>query len=108
MMAQRRKARNPLTRLFRVLGRKFRTLRKLVFPPELIPFTPESANGQRVAAFFADPPSKIYQIAQWLPVFEKAPAHLRPVIITRHAFTTEELQKIASDRKSTRLNSSHT
>ena len=98
MMAQRRKARNPLTRLFRVLGRKFRTLRKLVFPPELIPFTAESANGQRVAAFFADPPSKIYQIAQWLPVFEKAPAHLRPVIITRHAFTTEELQKIASLR----------
>lgn len=49
-----------------------------------------------MAAFFADPPSKIYQIAQWIPVFEKAPAHLRPVIITRHAATTEELQKITS------------
>ena len=96
MMAQRRKAGNPLARLFRVLHRKFRTLQKLVFPPELIPFTPESANGHRVAAFFADVPSKIYQIAQWLPVFEKAPTHLKPVIITRHAITTEELRKITS------------
>ncbi len=95
-MAQRRKARNPVTRLFRVLIRKTRTLWRLVFPPELVPFTTQSAQGHSVAAFFADPPSKIYQIAQWLPVFEKAPAHLRPLIVTRHAATTEELQKITS------------
>lgn len=95
-MAQRRKARNPVTRLFRVLRRKVRTLWRLVFPPELVPFTTQSAQGHSVAAFFADPPSKIYQIAQWLPVFEKAPAHLRPLIVTRHAATTEELQKITS------------
>lgn len=95
-MAQRRKARNPITRLFRVLLKKTRTLWRLVFPPELIPFTSESAQSHRVAAFFADTPSKIYQIAQWIPVFEKAPEHLRPVIITRHAATTEELQKITS------------
>lgn len=95
-MAQRRKARNPVTRLFRVLNRKTRTLWRLVFPPELVPFTTQSAQGHSVAAFFADPPSKIYQIAQWLPVFEKAPAHLRPLIVTRHAATTEELQKITS------------
>ena len=95
-MAQRRKARNPVTRLYRVLHKKTQTLWRLVFPPELIPFTSESAQGHRVAAFFADTPSKIYQIAQWIPVFEKAPEHLRPVIITRHAATTEELQKITS------------
>ncbi len=95
-MAQRRKARNPLTRLYRVLRRKTKTLKRLVFPPELLPFNTESAQGHRVAAFFADTPSKIYQIAQWIPVFEKAPAHLRPMIITRHAATTEELQKITS------------
>lgn len=95
-MAQRRKARNPIARLYRVLRRKAKTLRRLVFPPELIPFTAESAQGHHVAAFFADTPSKIYQIAQWIPVFEKAPAHLRPMIITRHAATTEELQKITS------------
>ena len=95
-MAQRRKARNPITRLYRALWKKSRTLWRLVFPPEIIPFTAESALGHKVAAFFADPPSKIYQIAQWIPVFEKAPAHLRPVIITRHAATTEELQKITT------------
>ncbi len=95
-MAQRRKNRNPVTRLYRVLMKKSRTLWRLVFPPEIIPFTTESAQGHVVAAFFADPPSKIYQIAQWIPVFEKAPEHLRPMIITRHAATTEELQKITS------------
>lgn len=95
-MAQRRKARNPVTRLFRLLRRKTRTLWRLVFPPELVPFTAESAQGHTIAAFFADTPSKIYQIAQWLPVFEKAPAHLRPIIVTRHAATTEELQKITT------------
>ena len=95
-MAQRRKARNPVTRLFRLLRRKTRTLWRLVFPPELVPFTAESAQGHTIAAFFADTPSKIYQIAQWLPVFEKAPAHLRPIIVTRHTATTEELQKITT------------
>ena len=95
-MAQRRKARNPVTRLFRLLRRKTRTLWRLVFPPELVPFTAESAQGHTIAAFFADTPSKIYQIAQWLPVFEKAPTHLRPIIVTRHAATTEELQKITT------------
>lgn len=96
IMAQRRKSRNPAMRLFRVLRRKTKTLYRLVFPQEILPFTAESAQGHRVAAFFADAPSKIYQIAQWIPVFEKAPVHLRPVIITRHAATTEELQKITS------------
>jgi len=95
-MAQRRTTRNPITRLFRVFRRKSRTLWRLVFPPEIVPFTAESAQGRRIAAFFADTPSKIYQIAQWIPVFEKAPVHLQPVIITRHTATTEELQKITS------------
>ena len=95
-MAQRRKARNPVTRFSRVIWKKSRTLWRLVFPPEIVPFTAQSAEGHRVAAFFADPPSKIYQIAQWIPVFEKAPTHLRPVIITRYAATTEELKKITS------------
>ena len=95
-MAQRRKNRNPVTRFFRIIWKKSRTLWRLVFPPEIIPFNTDSAGGHSVAAFFADPPSKIYQIAQWIPVFEKAPVHLRPVIVTRHAATTEELKKITS------------
>ena len=95
-MAQRRSSSNPVARLYRVFRRKAKTLKRMVFPPELLPFTAESAQGHKVAVFFADTPSKIYQIAQWIPVFEKAPVHLRPVIITRHTATTEELQKITS------------
>jgi hypothetical protein len=68
----------------------------LVFPPTYDPFTSESAGGAKVAYFFADTPSRIYQIAQWLPVIEKSPADLNAVIITRSAATTEELRKLTS------------
>ena len=70
-MAVRQRTRNPLSRFFRVLWRKARTLKRLVFPPTYDPFTAESAAGAQVAYFFADSPSRIYQIAQWLPVIEK-------------------------------------
>jgi hypothetical protein len=68
----------------------------LVFPPTYDPFTSESAGGAKVAYFFADTPSRIYQIAQWLPVIEKSPADLNAVIITRSAATTEELRKLTN------------
>lgn len=95
-MAVRQRTRNPLSRLFRVLWRKGRTLKRLVFPPTYDPFTAESADGAQVAYFFADSPSRIYQIAQWLPVIEKSPAHLKSVIITRSMATTEELRKLTN------------
>jgi hypothetical protein len=68
----------------------------LVFPPTYDLFTSESAGGAKVAYFFADTPSRIYQIAQWLPVIEKSPADLNAVIITRSAATTEELRKLTN------------
>jgi hypothetical protein len=68
----------------------------LVFPPTYDPFTSESAGGAKVAYFFADTPSRIYQIAQWLPVIAKSPADLNAVIITRSAATTEELRKLTN------------
>jgi hypothetical protein len=68
----------------------------LVFPPTYDPFTSESAGGAKVAYFFADTPSRIYQIAQWLPVIEKSPADLNAVIITRSAATTEELRNLTN------------
>jgi hypothetical protein len=68
----------------------------LVFPPTYDPFTSESAGGAKVAYFFADTPSRIYQIAQWLPVIEKSPADLNAVIITRSAATTQELRKLTN------------
>ena len=95
-MAVRQRSRNPLSRLIRVLWRKARTLKRLVFPPTYDPFTAESAAGAQVAYFFADPPSKIYQIAQWLPVIEKSPTDLNAVIITRNMATTEELGKLTN------------
>lgn len=95
-MAVRRRTRNPVSRLYRVLRRKARTLKRLVFPPTYDPFTTESAGGAKVAYFFADTPSRIYQIAQWLPVIEKSPADLTAVIITRSAATTEELRKLTN------------
>ena len=95
-MAVRRLTRNPVSRLYRVLRRKARTLKRLVFPPTYDPFTSESAGGAKVAYFFADTPSRIYQIAQWLPVIEKSPADLTAVIITRSAATTEELRKLTN------------
>ena len=95
-MAVRQRTRNPISRLFRVLWRKARTLKRLVFPPTYDPFTAESAGGAKVAYFFADTPFRIYQIAQWLPVIEKSPADLNAVIITRSAATTEELRKLTN------------
>jgi len=95
-MAVRQRTRNPFSRFFRVLWRKARTLKRLVFPPTYDPFTAESADGAQVAYFFADSPSRIYQIAQWLPVIEKSPAHLKSVIITRSMATTEELRKLTN------------
>lgn len=95
-MAVRRRTHNPVSRLYRVLRRKARTLKRLVFPPSYDPFTSESAGGAKVAYFFADTPSRIYQIAQWLPVIEKSPADLTAVIITRSAATTEELRKLTN------------
>ena len=95
-MAVRQRTRNPISRLFRVLWRKARTLKRLVFPPTYDPFTAESAGGAKVAYFFADTPFRIYQIAQWLPVIEKSPADLNSVIITRSMATTEELRKLTN------------
>ena len=95
-MAVRQRTRNPISRLFRVLWRKARTLKRLVFPPTYDPFTAESAGGAKVAYFFADTPFRIYQIAQWLPVIEKSPADLNAVIITRNMATTEELRKLTN------------
>jgi hypothetical protein len=95
-MAVRQRSRNPVSRLFRIFWRKARTLKRLVFPPIYDPFTAESAAGAQVAYFFADTPSRIYQIAQWLPVIEKSPANLSAVIITRSAASTEELRKLTN------------
>ena len=72
-MAVRQRTRNPISRLFRVLWRKARTLKRLVFPPTYDPFTAESAAGAQVAYFFADSPSSFCTISARSPVLVKFP-----------------------------------
>lgn len=44
-----------------------------------------------IALYFADPPSKLYQLLQWLPVFEGHPS-LTSIIVVRHVETYDALQ----------------
>ncbi len=43
-----------------------------------------------VALYFADPPQKMYQLTQWLPVFE-ANTDMRTIVVVRHVETYREL-----------------
>ena len=43
-----------------------------------------------IALYFADPPQKMYQLTQWLPVFE-ANADVRTIVVVRHIETYHEL-----------------
>lgn len=43
-----------------------------------------------VALYFADPPQKMYQLTQWLPVFE-ANTDVRTIVVVRHIETYREL-----------------
>jgi hypothetical protein len=43
-----------------------------------------------VALYFADPPQKMYQLTQWLPVFE-AQRDMRTIVVVRHIETYREL-----------------
>ena len=44
-----------------------------------------------IALYFADSPSKLYQLRQWLPVFEQHPS-LRTIVVVRHIETYDALQ----------------
>lgn len=44
-----------------------------------------------IALYFADVPSKLYQLAQWLPVFEQR-SDVRSVVVVRHIETFKALQ----------------
>lgn len=50
-----------------------------------------------VAVYFADGPQKLYQLTQWLPVFE-AQAEVRTIVVVRHIETYRMLQEITSLR----------
>jgi hypothetical protein len=46
-----------------------------------------------VALYFADGPTKLYQLLQWLPVFEAHP-DMRTIVVVRHVETYRTLQQI--------------
>lgn len=46
-----------------------------------------------VVAYFADPPAKLYQIDQWLPVFERLHRHRPVLIVCRNVRTLRELRR---------------
>lgn len=50
-----------------------------------------------VALYFADGPTKLYQLTQWLPVFEANP-DIRTIVVVRHVETYRELLGITSLR----------
>ncbi|WP_158075580.1 CDP-glycerol glycerophosphotransferase family protein [Actinokineospora bangkokensis] len=51
-----------------------------------------------VAVYFADDPRKLYQLKQWLPVFELLDAHHPTVVITRNERTAAELAGLTALR----------
>ena len=48
-----------------------------------------------IALYFADPPSKLYQLRQWLPVFEQHPS-MRTIVVVRHIETYDALKDTTS------------
>jgi hypothetical protein len=48
----------------------------------------------RIAVYYPDSPVKIYQLQQWLPVFEQVHAELPVVLVTRSQFTHERLGEL--------------
>lgn len=53
-------------------------------------FDLDAVPSADVALYFADPPQKMYQLTQWLPVFE-ANADVRTIVVVRHIETYREL-----------------
>jgi len=57
-----------------------------------------SAPGE-VVVYFADDPARIYQLRQWLPVFERLDARRPVLVVTRHAETYAELSSLTPLRR---------
>jgi len=61
-------------------------------------FPRESAPGE-VVVYFADDPPRIYQLRQWLPVFERLDARRPVLVVTRHPETYDELSSLTTLRR---------
>ena len=79
-------------RLIRKAGRQVR--KGLVgepAQPEPIGFEQAREASPEVVVYFPDPPSKFYQLAQWLPVLEELAERHRVLIVTRRKGSFERL-----------------
>ena len=92
---QGRRQRLARTRVYRAL------LRRLT--PDLLAVSPRVASDRRyhnlplqgdVVVYFPDDPSKIYQLAQWLPVLTRLHQSHRLLVLTRNLGTFRALQEL--------------
>jgi hypothetical protein len=61
-------------------------------------FQREPAPGE-VVVYFADDPPRLYQLMQWLPVFERLDARRPVLLVTRHPATYTELSSLTPLRR---------
>src|SRR5881227_2561211 len=67
--------------------------------PQPAGYVPGEGVPGEIAVYFADDPRKLYQLKQWLPVFERLDSRHRLVIITRHPKTYAELGEVSGLRR---------
>ncbi|MGY9023599.1 MAG: hypothetical protein ACKVHY_01065, partial [Candidatus Nanopelagicales bacterium] len=58
-------------------------------------FDLEDVPTADIALYFADQPAKLYQLTQWLPVFENQ-IDLRTIVVVRNLETYNELRALTS------------
>lgn len=80
-------------RLFGIRKKVDQTHRLLDTPrgPQPAGFTPGEPVAGEIAVYFADDPRKLYQLRQWLPVFELLDERHPVTIITRHPRAYQQL-----------------
>jgi hypothetical protein len=58
-------------------------------------FDLEAVPSAPIAVYFADPPEKLYQLTQWLPIFEDHES-MRTIVVVRHIETYRQLLGITT------------
>lgn len=86
---------SPITRASKRVARGLaRRLREAAAEP-VIEVDLDNIPEADVALYFADIPAKLYQLTQWLPVFEARP-EIRTVVVVRNGETARLLQRLTT------------
>ena len=67
-------------------------------PPGPVGYIPGEPVPAEVVAYFADDPRKLYQLRQWLPVFERLDVRHPVLIVTRDVRTYAEVGRVTALR----------